>query len=80
VDAVMKKFGADEYSQAMNNLMTVYQKGSVEEYLKEFDEVRYATVVHNQGLDETLFVAHFIKGLKQELQGSVQSHMPTTVD
>lgn len=36
--------------------------------------------MHNSKLDETLYVAHFIKGLKRELQGSVQSHLPTIVD
>lgn len=64
----------------MHKLLNVYHKGSVENYLKEFDGVRYATSVHNLELDETLYVAHFIKGLKRELQGSVQSHLPTIVD
>lgn len=64
----------------MRVLMDLYQRGTVEEYLKEFDEIRYSTSVHNHTLDETLFVAHFIKGLKPELQGVVQSHLPTTVD
>lgn len=78
--AVLQKFGVDEYPQAMRVLMDLYQRGTVEEYLKEFDEIRYSTSVHNHTLDETLFVAHFIKGLKPELQGVVQSHLPTTVD
>jgi hypothetical protein len=52
----------------------------MEEYKKAFDEARYATSVHNHDLDETLYVAHFIKGLKQELQGPVKSHVPASVE
>lgn len=47
---------------------------------KEFEEIRYAAAIHNPQLDETMFVAHFIKGLKQEQQGHVQSHVLATVD
>ena len=60
--------------------MELRQKGTVDEYLKEFEVIRYAAAIHNPQLDETMFVAHFIKGLKQELQGRVQSHVPATVD
>jgi hypothetical protein len=67
-EAVLLKFGSEEYSQAMQSLLEIRQTRSVEEYKKVFDEARYATSVHNHDLDETLYVAHFIKGLKQELQ------------
>jgi hypothetical protein len=79
-EAVLLKFGSEEYSQAMQSLLEIRQTGSVEEYKKVFDEARYATFVHNHDLDETFFVAHFIKGLKQELQGPVKSHLPASVE
>jgi hypothetical protein len=60
----------------MNKLLNVHQKGTVEDYLKEFEGIPYATTVHNPELDQTMYVAHFIKGLKSELQ----SHLPATVD
>jgi hypothetical protein len=75
----MLKFVAEEYSYAMQSLLEVRQSGSVE-YKKEFDEARYATSVHNHYLDETLYVAHFVNGLKHELQGPVKSHLPTFVE
>lgn len=52
--AVQAKFGAKEYSQAMCDLMNLYQKESVEDYFKEFEGAHYATSVHNLGLDETI--------------------------
>jgi hypothetical protein len=78
--AVLQKFGTGDYFQAMDNLLELRQKGTVDEYLKEFEVIRYAAAIRNPQLDETMFVAHFIKGLKQELQGHVQSRVPATVD
>lgn len=78
--AVIQKFGAQEYSQAMQSLLNLRQVGSVEEYQKSFDDARYTTSVHNHTLDETLYVSQFVKGLKPELQGPVQSHVPESVE
>jgi hypothetical protein len=35
--------------------------------VKEFEEARYATVVHNAMMDETFYVSQFVKGLKNEI-------------
>ena len=35
---------------------------------------------HNPYYDETLFVGHFLKGLKQEVRAVVASQLPETVD
>jgi hypothetical protein len=77
--AVLQKFGTAEYFQTIDSLLDLRRKGTVDEYLKEFEVIRYAAAIHNPQLDETMFVAHFIMGLKQELQGHVQSHVPATV-
>jgi hypothetical protein len=60
--------------------LNLRQVGSVEEYQKSFDEVRYTTSVHNHTLDETLYVSQFVKGLKPELQGPMQSHVPELME
>jgi hypothetical protein len=59
----------EEYPQAMRHLLNLYQKNGVEEYSQEFEEARYAIVVHNPRMDEIFFVDQFVKGLKVELQG-----------
>jgi hypothetical protein len=76
---VLQRSG-EEYPQAMRALLNLYQAGSVEEYVKHFEEARSVTSVHNHTLDDTFYVAQFIKGLKHELQGSVQSHLPSSVN
>ncbi|GJN24779.1 hypothetical protein PR202_gb12542 [Eleusine coracana subsp. coracana] len=78
--AVVKKFGSYEYPKAMHDLLHLRQKGSVDEYIEEFEAARYATAMHNAELDETFFVTQFIKGLKPELQGNVLGQVPSTVD
>jgi hypothetical protein len=35
--------------------------------VKEFEEVRYATTVHNPVMDETFYVTQFDRGLKSEI-------------
>jgi hypothetical protein len=39
---VVDKFGVKEYPRAMRRLMSLRHKWGVEEYVKEFEEVRYA--------------------------------------
>jgi hypothetical protein len=80
VQAVRSKFGAEEYPQAMRQLLNLAQKAGVEEYVQEFEEARYSAAVHNPELDETFFVTQFVKGLKGDIQGPVQSQFPVSVD
>lgn len=36
--------------------------------------------MHNTALDETFFVQHFVKGLKQDLRGAVESQDPEKIE
>jgi hypothetical protein len=77
---VLNKFGADEYPKAMRRLMGLRQTGSLDEFVRAIEEARYMVSLHNPKLGEVLFVTQFIKGLEYDLQGAVQSQMPTTLD
>ena len=37
-------------------------------------------LTHNHTLDETFFVAKFLKGLRREIRASIILHQPRTVD
>lgn len=78
--AVKAKFGVDEYSKVMRCLLSIKQKGSVQEYISEFETLRYSATMNNIELDETLFVTQFIQGLKHDIQVPVESQLPPTVD
>jgi hypothetical protein len=64
--AVVEKFGAEAYPKAMRRSMNIRQTVGLEEYIQEFQEVRYATAIHNLQLDETFLVNQFLKGLRNE--------------
>jgi hypothetical protein len=78
--AVREKFGVEEYPHAMRVLVNVKQQHGVEEYSHAFNDIRYAATLHNSELDETLFVTHYVKGLKPNIQSQVMARMPKTVD
>lgn len=78
--AVKAKFGTYEYSKVMYDLLHIRQKGSVQEYIEEFEKLKYAAAMQNPASDEVLFVTQFVKGLKPEIQDPVLSQGPLTVD
>ncbi|GJN10710.1 hypothetical protein PR202_ga28827 [Eleusine coracana subsp. coracana] len=80
MEAVLDKFGAFDYSKHMRGLLTLRQKGSVEEYAAEYDSLRYLVAMHNPNMDETFFVNQFVKGLKDGIRESVQAQVPDNVD
>ncbi|GJN07432.1 hypothetical protein PR202_ga25264 [Eleusine coracana subsp. coracana] len=54
--------------------------GSVEDYTKEFEALKFQVSMHNPGYDEIFFASQFVKGLKDKLRGTVHSQVPDTVD
>ena len=56
------------------------QVASVDEYAHTFEEFMYKILVYNHSYDETLFVNHFIDGLKPDIKSAIKLHNPGTVD
>jgi hypothetical protein len=80
INAVEEKFGASDHRMFVNDMLQLKQKGTVQEYKDKFDELSYQVCMHNPYYDDTLLVSQFIKGLKHELRGTVESQLPNTVD
>ena len=80
ITAIEAKFGSDDHRQFMSALLALKQKGTVAEYCTEFQELMFKLCSHNPFYDETLFVGHFLKGLKQEVRMGVATQLPDTVD
>lgn len=55
------------------------QDGLVEDYQKEFKELRAFVRLSQTSLTEPYFVSSFISGLKDKLRSMVKMLMPTTV-
>lgn len=79
VQAVEEQFGSDDYRSALDELLLLKQKGTVEEYASEFESLQFQICMHNSGHGELFFVAQFIKGLKEDIQPAVQMQLPDKV-
>lgn len=76
IAAVESQFGSYDYRDSMGELVSLYQEGTLEDYISAFEDLQYRVAMHNTGLDQVYFVTQFIKGLKPELRASVQSQVP----
>jgi hypothetical protein len=78
--AVEEKFGADDHRKYMKQLLSLQQRGTVEEYQVQFEELSYQIAIQNPHYDEQFYVSQFIKGLKHEIRAAVESQVPETVE
>jgi hypothetical protein len=60
VEAIEANFGAYDYRKAMQDLLSLRQENSVEEYIKEFEGVQCQVSMFNPGFDELFFTSHFM--------------------
>jgi hypothetical protein len=80
IAAVEAEFGADDQRQSLKSLLNLTQHGSVDEYYREFQTLRYQVSMYNPNYDENFFISQFIKGLKAEIREAVESHIPDTLE
>lgn len=80
ITAVETKFGANDYRDAMGELLELTQTTSVEAYTTTFENLQFELCMHNDGFDDMFFVSQYIKGLKPEIGAVVQSQVPHNVD
>jgi hypothetical protein len=71
--AIEEKFGADDSRRFMKQFLALKQTGTVKEYQVQFETLSYQLSLQNPHYDEQFYVAQFIKGLKQEIRGTVES-------
>ena len=68
ISAVEQQFGSFEYRDAMVELVSLSQEGTLDEYIFAFVDLQYQISMYNTGMDQIYFVTQFIKGLKPELR------------
>jgi hypothetical protein len=76
---VEDKFGAYDYRRAIQELLSMKQQGSVEEYTKEFEAVQFQVSMFNTGFDDMFFTAQYVNGLKDEIKLVVQTQLPDSL-
>jgi hypothetical protein len=80
IAAVEAEFGADDKRRSIKALLALKQTSTVEAYQKEFQTLIYQVSMYNPNYDEQFFISQFIKGLKAELRGTVESQVPETLE
>jgi hypothetical protein len=78
--AVEEKFWAYDYRKFLQDLLSLEQEGSVEDYTKEFKVVQFHVSMFNSGFDDKFFTSHYANGLKDDIMNSVQNQLPDSVD
>lgn len=72
--AVCQKFGKDLYYSQMSQTLDIKQLTDVDSHQQEFEQLMHQLLTHNPALDETFFVAKFVKGLKKEIRSAIVLH------
>jgi hypothetical protein len=69
VAIVEAKFGAYDYRKVVQELLSLRQEGSVEEYTKETEIAQFQVSMINSGSDDMFFAKHFVNGLRYDIKG-----------
>lgn len=80
ISAVEAEFGADDQRKCLKALLALKQVGTVDEYHKEFQTLVYQVSMYNPHYDEQFYISQFIKGLKPEIRGMVESQVPQSLE
>jgi hypothetical protein len=80
MQAVEEKFGSDDHRKYMKQLLALKQKGTVEEYQIQFEELSYKIAIQNPNYDEQFYVSQFIRGLRSDIRAVVEAQVPETVE
>jgi len=79
-EIVQDKFGADDFKNAIFDLLNLKQTGTVEDYTKAFRALQFELTMHNSHYDELFFATNYVEGLRDDIKATVEPHVPVTVD
>ena len=77
--AVEHQFGANDYRNALTELIDLKQSGIVEDYTTKFEQLQFDITIHSCHYDDLFFTSHYVSGLKDEIRAVVEPQVPTTV-
>lgn len=80
IAAVEKKFGNNDYREALTQLLELQQLTTLEKCITTFEDLQYQVTMHNSELGDMFFTTQFLRGLKPEVGNVAQSQVPDTVE
>jgi hypothetical protein len=80
VRAVEEKFGAYDYRKTVQDLLSLRQEGSIEDYTKKFEAIQFQVSMFNTCFDDMFFTSHYVNGLRDDIKNLVQPQLPDSMD
>jgi hypothetical protein len=65
---VQDKFGANDFRNAISDLLNLKQTGTVEDYTKAFQALQFELTMHNSHYDELFFATKYVEGLRDDIK------------
>lgn len=76
---VCQRFSKSGYKNIAGLFNKLIQKGSVDEYINKFDELRNYVMLQEGFHRESYYIDNFISGLKEEISQSLYSNKPQSL-
>jgi hypothetical protein len=76
---VHEEFGSDDYRSVVNEMLSLKQTNTVEEYTTQFQALQFEVSMHSTNVDELFFATTYVNGLRNDIRAVVEPHTPTTV-
>jgi hypothetical protein len=76
---VHEEFGSDDYRSAVNEMLSLKQTNTVEEYTTQLQALQFEVSMHSTNVDELFFATTYVNGLRDDIRAVVEPHTPTTV-
>lgn len=74
------RFGRDQHGPLMRQFFHIHQKGSVAEYIEQFDTLVHQLLAHDRTLTTAMLTTRFIDGLRDDIRSVVIVHRPQDLD
>lgn len=79
VELVCNRFSRVGYENLVGQFTKLMQKGRVEEYISQFDELRSHVMAQDGRHRESYYIDTFISGLREEISQALYNHRPSTL-
>lgn len=74
------RFDRDQHGSLMRQFFHIHQKGSVAEYIEQFDTLVHQLLAHDGTIITAMLTTHFIDGLRDDIRAVVIVHRPQDLD
>lgn len=79
IEFLYQRFSKGGYENIVGQFNKLIQRGRVEEYIGQFDELRKYIVNMNHSHSESYYVDSFLSGLKEEISSALYLNKPVTL-